>query len=474
MDDSSRQTDDPFVNNANWSTFISADGVCFTASDCVQIDDWSTATAPSRTKTFCRKNGQLVQTGSYENDPETSLPTFTMTVNEGEAYPYFKAQKGGCKLYLRDVYRCNGEILAWYDLGEVRVLSGVRSNGQNIFGGTAGVRRWTFTLEHDGDPTYVDWVRGRPRGFERTSELTFVALYQCGHGSCGGPNACGKCSVANQAHGDCDHWYLVETDETTGDVFISESFNGGISFDEVTTISGIGAAISANCDHLFTVNGRLQKCGNSYIVEPLPEEIDTAVTPLVAGDGRFVLFGNNGIVEYDQTFDAWAIVMSNDEAAAGREQFAADSCFVISAADADGTNPGIVYDLSIDGGVTFNTLALSGPFATADDQILDVKIVDGVIAVLVTDGTKTHLYYSTDGRNWMLSQTFGESNDVGNLDITGGIVRVQIGKAYWENVNGLCSCDWSDEKPLTNCPEAIGVCKNDPASWLYTWTPSPE
>lgn len=464
---------DPYGDNANWSLYTSPDCICFAESNCTQLNDWSTATNPSRNKTFCRKNGRLVQDGSYEGDPETGLTQITLTVKERESYIFKKARGGkgrpACPVYLRDVMRCNGQILGWEELGAATVLSMSRINGQNIFGGSAGERQWTVTLEYSGEPVWVDAAKAKPRGFLRDSGLEFVALYQCGDGSCGGPDKCGACSAASAKHDACDHWFLVETDGT--DVYVSESFDGGLSFDDVKTIAGVGQGLSASCDHIFTDQGRLKVCGASYTVEPLPDSIDTTATPIVAGDGNVMLFGNTGVLQYDSDFNQWSVVQANDPAASPHKTIVAEGCFVITAGDSDGTTAGIAYNMSADGGVSFSSLAIGGPNATTADVLLDLEISGGVITALVTNGTDSFVYYSTDGETWMLSATFaGVTATQGNIETTGGITRVQIGKMYWENMLGLCQCNWSDGKPLTNCPEAIGVCESDPAGWLYSYT----
>ena len=131
----------------------------------------------------------------------------------------------------------------------------------------------------------------------------------------------------------------------------------------------------------------------------------------------------------------------------------------------NGTDNGAVFQCSRDNGASWAVERLDdNGWSTPNDIIQAVDVTDGIVTVVVTNGTDTKQFYSFDCRNWVEIKAWVGTTAT-NVDIqrpTNSITYTRLDCAVYVNHSGLCDCSTEFAQQLPDCTGKWGICQNDP------------
>jgi hypothetical protein len=144
----------------------------------------------------------------------------------------------------------------------------------------------------------------------------------------------------------------------------------------------------------------------------------------------------------------------------------------VTGGSADGVVNGAMYNV-YRGGTWLAGRYQDAGWTTVSDEILSVSILDGVITLVVTNGTNTRVVYSIDGgTTWLLSDE--RTGIVANSQLYRPTPFISYRVAdctLWANHYGVCKCQWIQERTVDPCFAQWGVCQNDPTYLAYVSLP---
>lgn len=471
---------------------IQVDGVCYEPLECTNFGGADEA-APDTSDYFCinRKTGAVEVSGTVDNTTPDRT-TVAITTTPSKMRPVLEAAKltrRGPQCYVQgrvavfcDYPFTNTNLLGWYqldnwDLGSKSLpqLTDAKAVG-NTGGGNAGEIEITFNGTISGIIPVVHVDDTTVIGFENTDEATMPtgAIYQCDGPIC--KTGINFCNDAQVKRGECDKWYLIKNETATDNFTIWVSTDGGRTYILETSVTNLGDVRGADCDLIVTDQAPLEVCGDSLRQQTgLPPFTDL----LEYDGGNAILFSSganiNGVMVYSEALREWFIGQPADGSVTNQNAIDSDGVVMLTGGNSDGLAIGAEYQYSLQAGEvgTWNQATLVIPsFSTITDSIQDVNVRDGVMIMVVNNGTDTRVMSSFDGVNWEEVGSFSGVATFARLRRPSAeITYLNLDGVIWANYSGICECEWkqiADESanaPITH----FEVCSNDPTYLHYTY-----
>jgi hypothetical protein len=472
-------------------------GGCVDDFECIDVDAITGADGVTFTSEYCfDKTGKRVLRANIKS----GLPTRTTATLSGLAsdmkalnslHAAVRQSGADCLKDARIAVYCRedalgeaDQLVGWYELnnfdpGTPSFPRLTNRDGNRAAGGV----RITSTATFDGViGTYdVGGITLQPYAFQLAGHV-LVQLIQCGNGICNSGLDCRGNVISSR--GECDRWLLTTNDGT--DTYVFESTDGGVTYDEAnpTIMTGVGTAIAANCDNVFTNQGAVYACGDTYRLQSTAltyNALGTGTagefTEVVAAVEGAMLYYNgannrNGVMLYNSGQSLWTDSYTADTTTGTQRVIACEDGVVITAGDADGAVNGAMYHI-YNGAMWQVGRYQDTGWTTTSDQILSVDILNGTITMVVSNGTNTRVIYSVDGgATWLVSDE--RTGIVANSQLyrpTPFITWRIADCSLWANHYGVCTCKWVQEKMVDPCFAQWGVCENNPSYLAYVYLP---